>query len=158
VADLIYPVGLPGPVSWRQKTVDRRQMRDMRNPANANRIRWRDLGINASAEWVYSPAQMAIWKEWYEGPLAAQVARLRYFNAVLPGRGGSTGRVARYVTPPRRVHVGPGCWRVSAELYIRGVGNTVQQDATVAGDTGGFELREDSTFELREDSTFELRG
>jgi hypothetical protein len=157
MADLLYPASLPGPDTWRQQRVDRRQMRDMRQPANANRLRWRDLGTNASATWVYPAEKMSIWMAWYEGALADQAARLRWFTAPLPGRGGAIARVARYVTPPKRVHCGAGLWKISADLYIRGASVTPQGEVSVA-DTGGFELREDDSIELREDGDYELRG
>ena len=156
--DLSYPATLPGPVAWRHKRYESREMRNLREPANANRLRFRDYGAEAQVEWVYTPAQMAIWKAWCEGALATQLARLRWFSAPLPGRGGPfVVRVARYMAPPRRTHFAVGYWRVSAVLCVRG--NTVipQQDIAVT-DPGGFELREDGTRELREDSTNELRG
>jgi hypothetical protein len=137
--------------------MERRQMRDLRAPANANRIRSRELGINVRAAWVYNAAEMAAWKAWLEGPLAAQVARLRFWNALLPGRGGVLSRVARYMEPPQREYLGQGLWRITAQLYVRGLSVAAQQDIAVT-DPGGFELREDGGRELREDNANELRG
>jgi hypothetical protein len=109
--------------------MERRQMRDLREPPNANRIRSRGLGINARAAWVYTAAEMAAWKAWFEGPLATQVARLRFWNAPLPGRGGVLTRVARYMEPPQREYLGQGLWRITAPLYVRGLSVAVQQEA-----------------------------
>lgn len=158
MADLAYPSTLPGPTGWRHKRIESRQLRDLRDPANVNRLRARDYGANAQAEWIYTPAEMAIWKAWFEGVLSTQAARLRWFTARLPGRGGASTRVVRYMGPPQRQHVGQGNWRVTANLYVRGLAVNPQQDATALGGTETFELREDGTFELREDATFELRG
>ena len=134
-------------------------MRDLRDPADTNRIRFRERAYDVQAEWIYTPAEMAIWKAWFEGTLESQVARLKYFNAPLPGRGGGRiERVARYMSPPKRVHISHGHWRITADLFVRGTSAVVQMASTVPGSTGGFELREDGSFELREDSTFELRG
>jgi hypothetical protein len=158
MADLLYPVDLPGPAAWRQNRIERRQMRDLREPADANRLRSRELGLNVDAEWAYEAAQMAAWKAWFEGALATQAARLRYFTAPLPGRGGILPRVARYMAAPQRVYVGGGIWRITAPLYVRGLSVSPQQSATAAGDPAGTELREDLGRELREDNSAELRG
>lgn len=158
MADALYPATLPGPSSWVQQAPERRALHTLREPTSQARTRWRDGGRQAQAEWIYNAAEMATWKAWHEGPLATQGARLRWFSAVLPGRGGDIARTARYMAPPQRTALGNGLWRVSAPLYVRGAGVVPQQDATTAGGTTGTELREDGGIELREDGGNELRG
>lgn len=159
MADLIQPATLPSPSEWEQQANERRLMRSLREPANAARLRSRELLLRVSAAWVYSAVEMGVWVAWYEGALATQLARLRWFVAPLPGRGGVLSRAARYMEPPQREYLGAGIWRVSAPLQVRDVvGALPQQAATVPGAPESFELREDGSFELREDGSFELRG
>lgn len=159
MADLLYPTGLPGPqMPWRQKRVERRQLRTLREPANFNVVRWRDVPVIAQAQYLYNEAEMAIWAPWRTGALATQAARHRYWTAPLPGRGGVINRVARYLVAPQCTYLGEGIWRVNVPLYVRGASVAPQQDATAAGDPGGEVLREDGTAVLREDGSSVLRG
>jgi hypothetical protein len=157
--NLVYPPSLPGPAyPWQQQRVERRMLRALREPANAARARSRDPVVMVpSATWTYSAAEMEYWRVWFEGAGPTQAARLRWFSAVLPGRGGLIARVARYMAAPERALLGNGLWRVTAPLCIRGAGVAPQQDATVEAPES-FELREGGDFELREADTFELRG
>jgi hypothetical protein len=154
---LTYPGTLPGPTAWQIKPDERRQGREMREPSNAFRLRSLDYGADVQAEWIYSAAEMAIWRAWFEGASATQLARNRWFTATVPGPGGAVDRVLRYVTPPAREYLTNGVFKVSATLRVRGTGVAPQQDITAPG-ADSFELREDGTRELREDGTYELRG
>ena len=119
MAALNYPATLPSPTAWRVRPDERRVLRTLREPANANRLRSTDYGSTVDAEWIYTAAEMAVGKAWYEGAAIDQVDRLRQFNAALPGRGGIVARVARYLTPPQRTLLGNGVWRVTAQLRVR---------------------------------------
>lgn len=80
----------------------------------------RDAIVDADAvRWRYSPAEMAVWREWFEDTL---LNGQRWFTATLPGRGGWLPRVARYIGEQLQLtHLGAGFWEVSCRLELRGL-------------------------------------
>jgi hypothetical protein len=116
---VVYPSTLPAPqAGWAALPRERAA----RSPLPGNpqaRARSRDAIVDvSSATWVYSPAEMAVWRPWWHTTL--KDGQL-WFLAVAPGAGGYISRVMRY--RPASVQVTPlgrGIARVQAELEMRG--------------------------------------
>ena len=116
---IAYPAGLPPPQApLRLVPRERRAATAIEGRLTA-RNRQRDFaGARYEAvSWLYSPAEMATWRAWYEGTLLHGQC---WFAASLPLDGGFATRVVRYVGEQQRSHVGRGIFRVSSALEIRG--------------------------------------
>lgn len=116
---VVYPGTLPPPsVPWESLLRPRAARSSLPGNPRARR-RWSDqIEDVVAASWVYSVAEMAIWREWWSATL---IDGQLWFAAVAPGAGGFVERVMRYRPASVRVQPfgGGGC-RVSAQLEVRG--------------------------------------
>lgn len=120
----VYPETLPGPLPGSIAPRVRRADSSLPGPVVA-RPRQRD-GAGAAHEYsyVYTAAEMAVWRDWYADELRHG---RRWFSAVLPGRGGLSSRVARY-TAVRQSYLGGGIYRIAASLELRGASVSPQYE------------------------------
>lgn len=115
MAAISYPTALPAPASFPFVLRDRRAASQQPGQQQL-RARSRERVIDAKGvRWVYTPAQMEVWRAWFEDTL---LDGQRWFSVSLPGRGGWTQRVARYVNGTVRDHKGAGFFEVTADLEI----------------------------------------
>jgi hypothetical protein len=122
MAAVAYPANLPAPQPG--SVAARQQQAQSELPGRpAARQRFTDqAGTTASFTWAYSPAHMAIWLAWFEGTL---LQGQRWFAISLPGRGGNTVRVVRYLNPPQQQLLPGGDYIVTAQLELRGAAQAV---------------------------------
>lgn len=148
-----YPASLPPPSGF---PFARREGRALPQGAGneAPRARMRDAIVDAdSVRWRYSPAEMAIWRAWFEATL---LNGQLWFAATLPGRGGWLPRVARYIGEQLQLtHLGAGYWEVSCRLELRGL-----SAAPATPDIVPFAWSEEgiSGFSLSESNRFAAEG
>lgn len=115
MAAVLYPPSLPGPSAYPFAARERRVAPPVDGPLDL-RARAREQLVDAKGvRWLYSPAEMAVWRDWYEATL---LTGQRWFSVSLPGRGGWLMRSARYVSVATRQHRGAGLWEVSADLEV----------------------------------------
>jgi len=116
---IVYPSTLPPPSGY---PIARREGRALPQGAGneAPRARMRDAIVDAdTVRWRYTPAEMAVWREWFHDTL---LDGQLWFAATLPGRGGWLPRVARYIGEQLQLtHLGAGIWEVSCRLELRGL-------------------------------------
>lgn len=121
MTSVVYPDTLPGPEKWVVKGIDRRASSSLREPSNSSRARSRDKNGVASVSWMYTSAQMDVWKAWFKDTL---VSGQKWFGVVTPGPTPNS-RVARYVLATlRRQNLGNGVFLVSCDVEIRGLSET----------------------------------
>lgn len=111
-----YPTTLPGPLPGSFEPRPRRGASTIDGPLQ-QRARQRDAaGMTSQYTYVYTPHQMAIWREWYRTTL---LDGRRWFAHALPGRGGMVPRVVKYRQVQQQL-LGMGIYRVSASFEQRG--------------------------------------
>lgn len=117
MAAIVYPAALPAPAGYPFMPRERRAASPQPGPTQL-RGRSREQIVDVKGvRWVYSPAQMAAWRAWFEDTL--QNGQL-WFAVSLPGDGGWRTRVARYVGGTVRDSEGAGFFTVTADLEING--------------------------------------
>lgn len=110
-----YPTALPAPASFPFAGRERRATSPQPGlPQLRGRAREQIVDVRG-VRWVYSPAQMAVWVEWYADEIDDGD---RWFEVSLPGVGGWVTRMARYVGPVERRHMGAGFFELTADLEI----------------------------------------
>jgi hypothetical protein len=114
---IAYPAGLPVPRRFPFGPPDRRAVSDLEGNTDARARSRARRWIARGVEWIYSPAEMAVWRTWYEDTLLTGQLQ---FEVLLPGEGGWLTRVARYVSVVPRKHIQLGIYTVTADLEIRG--------------------------------------
>lgn len=89
-------------------------------PGNTQlRNRARDALNDIDAGWMYTSAEMAIWRAWYE---TALLNGLLWFAVTAPGAGGWAQRVVKFRTKTLKAeYLGNGVFRVGAQLQHRGI-------------------------------------
>lgn len=111
-----YPTTLPGPLPGSFEPRPRRGASTIDGPLQ-QRARQRDAaGMTSQYTYVYTPHQMAIWREWYRTTL---LDGRRWFAHALPGRGGMVPRVVKYQQVQQQL-LGMGIYRVTASFEQRG--------------------------------------
>ncbi len=116
MSEVVYPSALPGPMPGTLTPRDRRAASSIDGPLQA-RARQRDFaGARSQYAFVYTPQEMAVWREFYDTTLRAG---RRWFGIALPGRGGLEQRVVRYVSVSESL-LGAGIYRVDAAFEQRG--------------------------------------
>jgi hypothetical protein len=115
---IAYPSSLPGPSApGGLQPRPRKAGSNIEGPLQL-RARQRDFaGAISEYPFIYSPSEMAVWREWYEDDL---LQGRRWFAVALPGRGGIVDRVARYLKVQEEL-LASGNYRVEATLEQRGV-------------------------------------
>lgn len=112
-----YPTSLPGPSPGGMKPRQRRAGSNIEGPLQL-RARQRDFaGAVSEYPFNYSPAEMAIWREWYRTDLLDGRC---WFAMPLPGRGGIVDRVVRYLKVVERL-LPSGNYTLDATFEQRGV-------------------------------------
>jgi len=110
-----YPSELPGPKTWQETPAERRAGSGLRESGQW-RPRSREYHAEASAEWIYSVAEMAIWKDWFE---ASALDGLAWVVMRSPGVGGLALRLMRYQDGTvKRTNLGRGLYAVSATMEL----------------------------------------
>lgn len=113
---IAYPDTLPGPLPGSMNPRPRRAASAIEGPL-LQRARQRDFaGALSRYAFIYTPAQMATWLEWFRDVL---LQGRRWFAIALPGAGGLVNRVARY-HEVQQEHLGAGIYRVNATFEQRG--------------------------------------
>lgn len=117
MAAVVYPTTLPAPSLWGGVARERRALSGP--PGNTQlRNRTRDALNDIDSGWMYTSAEMAIWRAWYEDTL---LDGMRWFAITVPGAGGWIQRVAKFRTKTLRAeYLGSGVYRVSAQMQQRG--------------------------------------
>jgi hypothetical protein len=112
-----YPPALPVPAGYPFVPRERRAVSPQPG-LTQHRTRAREQIVDVKGvRWVYSPAQMAAWRAWYEDTL---LNGQLWFAVSLPGDGGWRTRVARYVSGTVRDSEGAGFFTVTADLEVNG--------------------------------------
>lgn len=115
---LLYPAALPAVAKWEGEAMERRAGSTLPGKTLV-RGRWHDRLMDVQAEWVYSVAQMAVWRRWFDQDL---VQGLRWFGMKTPGQGGPQVRVVRFRRETLRIEpLGSGWHRVTALMKVRGL-------------------------------------
>ena len=113
---IAYPADLPGPLPGSMNPRPRRAASAIEGPL-LQRARQRDFaGALSRYAFIYTPAQMATWLEWFRDVL---LQGRRWFAIALPGAGGLVNRVARY-RDVQQEHLASGIYRVNATFEQRG--------------------------------------
>lgn len=113
---IAYPDTLPGPLPGSLNPRPRRGVSPLEGVLQ-HRSRQRDFGgATSSYAFIYTPAEMAEWLEWFRDVL---LQGRRWFAIALPGVGGLINRVARY-RDVQQEHLAAGIYRVNATFEQRG--------------------------------------
>lgn len=111
-----YPSALPGPQPGSFDPRPRRAASSI-DGLLQQRARQRDAaGMTSQYTFVYTPAQIAVWRDWWRDDL---LNGRRWFAMSLPGAGGMISRVVRYRDIQLQL-LGTGIYRVSASIEQRG--------------------------------------
>jgi len=116
-----YPAGLPIPQTSVITPLERRAMSDPEAPREA-RAQSRDRLQFERATWIFTDAQVAVFRAWWETDLRNGGA---WFNATFPVPEGLIEKQHCFRTQPRYGFVPGGFWKVSAVLEVRGRGRPV---------------------------------
>lgn len=115
---LIYPDTLPGPSSGEVRVAERRHVSDVAGLQQVRPFQF-DYLATQSVDWLFTPAQMEIFYNWWNVTLAKGGY---WFAATWPLPLGWVQASRRFIAPPRFEHVPGGNWRVSATTQIKGLG------------------------------------
>lgn len=116
-----YPAGLPIPQTSVITPLERRAMSDPEVPREA-RAQSRDRLQFERATWIFTAAQVEVFRAWWETDLRNGGA---WFNATFPVPEGLVEKQHCFRTQPRYGFVPGGFWKVSAVLEVRGRGRPV---------------------------------
>lgn len=112
-----YPISLPAPAPGGGFAPRARLAESGLDWQTQRRPRQRDWsGTKSRHTFVYSPAQMAVWRAWWRDDL---LQGARWFVQQLPGDGGMAPRTVRYLDV-RQTLLSAGIYRVEASLEHRG--------------------------------------
>lgn len=111
-----YPSSLPGPMPGAFAPRGRRAASSTEGPLQQRARQRDDAGLASQYTYVYTPAEMLVWREWYRITL---IDGRRWFAHALPGAGGMVPRVVRYRSVQQQL-LGAGLYRVSASFEQRG--------------------------------------
>lgn len=116
MAWIVYPDTLPGPAPGTASPRVRRLGSSLDGPVQS-RPRQRDVaGGQRQISWLYTPDEMAVWRDWYTTTLSD--GRF-WFVAYLAGVGGlDRPKLVRYLTVSEQL-LGSGLYRVTATLELR---------------------------------------
>jgi hypothetical protein len=115
-------ITLPAPVvnGYALKPVDQTVRTDMEGGAARARRRTAARNDKVSASWVFTDAQMALFRPWFEDPVAGAGGGAVWFAISLPiGTGGVASVTARFIWPFTATYLAGMSWTVAAELEIR---------------------------------------
>jgi hypothetical protein len=124
MAGISYPTSLPGPVRNPRRAAERRGLSTGPGPLQA-RARSRDWLADHELEFVYTPAEMAIFKDWWQDTL--QYGGAWFAAHAWPSADPAVGGVYQFKGGVRTVHRGLGIQRVMAAAQERGRGVDPQQ-------------------------------
>jgi hypothetical protein len=120
---IAFPLSLPAirPGSFRARS--RLASGDLPGPV-ALRRRFEDAaGSEFNVSWSFTPAQMTVFRAWYEDTLLDGEL---WFAVSLPGRGGFSTRIARFMEMEQQ-RIDAGQYNIQATLELRGRAALVQR-------------------------------
>lgn len=129
---LAYPSSLPGPMPGNFTPRQRRRVSPIDGPPQQRAHQRDGAGLQSEYTYVYTPAEMAVWRAWYRDTL---LQGRRWFAHNLPGRAGMVPRVVRYRDVQQQL-LGAGIYRVSAGFEQRGRSLLPETDESSYTDRG----------------------
>lgn len=132
MADLVYPVSLPGPTAAPYYPTERRHLSEIPGPRQS-RPTQRDRLATQEVEFFFTREQLDVWTEWLEASLVSAGA---WFTARWAQPQGGVG-VRRFLgTPTYPTFYANVGWVVRATVEVRGEGSSTVSDGDVGGGDG----------------------
>ena len=116
-----WPVTLPAPsTNYGLNPVDQSIRTDMEVGAARSRRRTTARNDRLTVVWVFSDAQMAIFRAWFEDAAAGAGGGSIWYTDTLPiGTSGKVAVTCRFVGPYKASFLAGNYWQVSADLELR---------------------------------------